>query len=74
MTTLLEKAKSFKIEKKNISDDDVQLAIAWLKGEVITYQVAKAYGLKGSGNIYSKLAVSLKSAFNLGRIIEKETK
>ena len=72
MATLLEKAISQRNSKRvKANQEDIDLALAWLQDKVITFQVAKAYGVNG-GNVYSRLAVALKSAFNKGQVKVRE--
>ena len=59
--TLLEKAKQ--IEGKahsSISEEDIQLALAWARDEVSLTQCVGAWGKKNGGSIYSRLANALK--------------
>lgn len=47
MKTLLEKAKSVKSFKSNqtpVTDEEIELAVAWLKGEITLKQVSVALG------------------------------
>ena len=64
---LIDKAKATKVRKgnaKDITSEDVELAIAWVRDEVTYSQVCSAYDLKkGSASVYSKLARSLKEGF-----------
>lgn len=60
--TLLERARNgrMKHNKTPIGPEDVDLAIAWVRGEVGATQVAHAYGYKSSGaGTYCKLAHAL---------------
>lgn len=70
--SLLSKAQQVQIKSRNkieLSDEDVELAIAWLKGEVRYVQVCRAYDKKkGSATIYSMLARSLREAYYKGII------
>jgi len=71
MSTLLELAKSAGAGKGFISSDrrrqKLELAIAYMRGEVTTAQVSKAMGV-GNGNAYSQLGTTLMSALLRGEI------
>ena len=61
--SLLEKAK--KVGRKNnttqdITDEHVELALAWARGEVSYSQIKKVLGLTVPSTIYSFLAFSLR--------------
>ena len=61
--TLLEKAKEARAEPQQIfvSDEVVELALAWAKGEISMKQARKAFGTKTAGsNIYAHLARGLR--------------
>lgn len=58
--SLLEKAKSEKVKKRphiEITDEHVELALAWARDEIGMRQAARAIG--AGGNIYSFLAHAL---------------
>jgi hypothetical protein len=63
--TLLEKAKAIpgiKYRKyEGQTEEDIELALAWVNDEVTLTQVSKAHGLVGvNGSTYSRIALSLK--------------
>jgi hypothetical protein len=70
--TLLEKAKNRKMIRSRgvmgITDEHIELAIAWAKGEVSYSQAAEGYGYdeKNSMKVYIILARSLREAFTKG--------
>jgi len=71
--TLLEKAKSSKIKIRNgrlsINNEQLQLAIAWLKGIVSTRQVSFAIGEKQiGGRALYRLAVWLRETYLRGKL------
>jgi hypothetical protein len=73
--TLLEKAKKFRRTKRwetDISDEKIELALAWLKDEVSTSQVS--YTIRGyaTGSIVYQLAIWLRHARRQGRLEIKE--
>jgi hypothetical protein len=72
METLLEKAKKVPVRsriKRSISGEDIELALAWMKGEVTLSQVAKVSRHKtSSGNVLYRVAVCLREAYMQGLI------
>lgn len=65
--SLLEKAKSISLRQENsFSDEEIELALAWLKGEVTRTQINKVLG-KNLHVLYWTLKV-LKCAFIKGRL------
>ncbi len=68
METLLQKAKKLGGKtKENHSEEEIQLVVAWLGGEVTTRQVALAKG-KTTGNILYFIAIALREAYKKGII------
>jgi len=72
--TLLEKAKLYrkKNQKRAISEEMVQLAIAWAMGDVSLMAVCNAIGRK-SNPTYCQLAMALREAFRIGKIVKKDS-
>jgi hypothetical protein len=74
--TLLEKAQKLPRQSKyavsNISDEEIELCLAWLKGQITITQVAKVLGLynnrKYTGNIVGRINGVLKVAYSRGKI------
>ena len=68
--TLLEKAKAFKRKRKKISvtDEQMELAIAWMKGEITTVQARNASDKKHRNNIIARIAHYLKEAYRKNKI------
>lgn len=64
--SLLEKAKAIKTSSRRTTEEEIDLAFAWLRDEVSSIQVAKAYGKK-SVCLY-RTAKAIKEAFNQGKI------
>ena len=62
--SLLEKAKNFKRERiwKKATDEEKELAMAWVRGEVTLSQISGALGYKNeaANAVYSRLAVWLR--------------
>lgn len=57
--SLLEIAKSHRRGRRiDIGKEEIELAVAWAKGDISSVAVEKALGLRGSG-IYSRLALAL---------------
>lgn len=72
MTLLLKalKIKSKPVNQRVINDEDIELAVALIKGEVIMAQAWRALKFKGhSGAVYSWLFRSLKQGFLEKKII-----
>lgn len=74
--SLLEKAKA--IPRKNngrreYTDEDCELAIAWANGEIGMAQVSKAINFKegSQGSIYSYLSSALRLAVQTGKLAVK---
>lgn len=69
MPTLLEKAKAVKVERKRsnkITSEQIEVAIAWMRGEVNSWQVMQALGHKSPQYL---LARWLQEAYNRGYIV-----
>jgi hypothetical protein len=68
--TLLEKAKSIPVSRtqQSISDDEIDLAIAWVKGEITFSQIAKALDYAGGNQPYAFVANSIRHAYAKGLI------
>lgn len=69
--TLLQKARQVARSRKEagLTVGHAELAIAWVKREITSHQVAPALEKK-SGNIYAPLALGLSKAFELGMLVE----
>ena len=76
--TLLQKAQAIATIRKALyvlTEEHQDAAIAWMKGEVTTTQVARAMGKKPgeqSGNMLYMFAQALKSAYQKGRLSVKK--
>jgi hypothetical protein len=69
MKTLLEKAKEIKtISRFNITNEHIELSLAWLKGEIKSTQVAKIFS-KNRTNVPYNMAIWLKAAYERGKLI-----
>lgn len=67
MPTLLEKAKktgSTRSRKTKFSQEEMDLAGAWVNNEISLTQVSNVLNKTGTGNVYAFLALCLKSMLN----------
>lgn len=73
--TLLQKAletPARSINSNHVSEEQIELALAWMADEVTLTQVSLASGLKGgSGATYHRLAMCLREAYRAGLIKTK---
>jgi hypothetical protein len=70
---LLEKAKARGTKAqgappRKVSKDQVELAIAWLRGEVTYSAVMDVMKLTAGSNVYGFVAIALKEAYKQNRI------
>lgn len=69
---LLEKAKKIKPRSKiytEITDEHIELGIAWLKGEIGYSQICGALGVnKNSGNVLYTIAIFLREGYKRGKL------
>ena len=67
--TLLEQAKEIKKgkRKKEYSAQDMELSLAWLKGEVSNSQICETLKIKG-GNVYIYILRNIYRAYLVGKI------
>ena len=71
MTLLSEalKIKSQHSPNKNITDEHIELAVAWIKGEIGLKSITGVLGIKGqSGNVLYKIATYLREGYRRGII------
>ncbi|MHC1728032.1 MAG: hypothetical protein AB9866_18860 [Syntrophobacteraceae bacterium] len=63
--TLLEKAKKQKccFKKITATDEEIELAIAWIKGEVTFSQVKSVLDFSQSMSAYIRMAIALRTAY-----------
>lgn len=64
MATLLEKAKGYKVRSnttKPVTEEMIELALAWAKDEISIPQARKALGAPSGGQIYHFFALTLKA-------------
>lgn len=67
--TLLEKAKSVtNIRKNHITEEEVELALAWMRDEISMTQATVAIGQdkRQGAMIYSKFCLALREAYRAG--------
>jgi len=76
MTTLLQKAKQARTDRKNQvityapNDEAIELVLAWIKNEVTVSEVAGAIGQPAGAQNYSFLARTLRAAYEKGLLKE----
>lgn len=71
MKSLLEKAKAYPTKRsrgKGPTPQSIELALAWIAGDIGIVQVQKAFGLKGTSDAYVPIATALKQAYQEGII------
>ena len=69
--TLLDRAKESEGKGRgDVNNEHIDLAIAWLKGEISTIQARSAVGGRSGASIYVLLARSLREAARRGIIGE----
>lgn len=75
MTTLLEKAKKDQIDPRGVrhkvTQQDVEVAIAWARGELKLCSVGAAYGYTRNltnNSVYLRLAKALRLAVQTGKL------
>ena len=69
--SLLEKAQSFPTNRRKnekISDDLIELSLAWMKGEVRVVEIKYALDKKSNSNIYQCLTLAFREAYTKGKI------
>jgi hypothetical protein len=69
--TLLEKALATRTRRRHRTDvtpEEMELVIAWLQGQISYGQVRTAFGVNSSSNVYSRVSIILKVAFQRGRL------
>jgi hypothetical protein len=70
--TLLEKAQLATMYKRvahPVTDEEIEVAIAWLEGKVATKQVSVAYGEKTTtANVLYRVATVIREAYRRGII------
>lgn len=74
MTTLLEKAKTLKRQRKNVFEKHprsqaIELAVGWLKGDVNITMIAQALNETPGSQVYVFLSQALKAAHEDGRLL-----
>ena len=72
--SLLEKAQNHKSSKslKYITNEDIELAVAWLNDEINGVQIAAAYGAKSGSALTYRMASALKRAYKEGLLVIKD--
>jgi hypothetical protein len=71
MATLLEKALAVKTKrrmKNSITDEEIELSLAWLADKVTGTQASKAMGHSNTARFHSRIAVVVREAYRRGFI------
>ena len=71
MPSLLDSAKKIILYQKlrrDITHEDIELALAWLQGEARYTQIKQAKGLSEGSNVYNYLCIALRRAFENGKL------
>lgn len=71
MTTLLEKARLAPCVRRSsakVTGEDIELALAWVKGEITLAQATTAWGHNTTNATYGRLALCLREGVNQGRV------
>jgi hypothetical protein len=72
MGSMLDKAKEIPVAnniRREVTDDEIELAVAWLKGDISSGQAAKAYGKTDVSNTTTRLASVLRHAVATKKVI-----
>lgn len=67
---LLEKVKNEEIKRNSIEEGHIQVALAWMGGEVTPSQIARALHIPNP-SVYSKLLMWIREAYRQGKITIK---
>lgn len=71
MSTLLQKARNVPGQKrglKEINNETIDLALAWLSDEISASQIARVCSIMSGSNVYNFVARNVKAAFLTGRL------
>jgi len=74
MKTLLEKAKespAFRKDKINLTPEMCELAVAWMKGDIVLKQANIALGKYQSGNTLYMFSMCFRELYRQGKLIIK---
>jgi hypothetical protein len=70
-TTLLEKARLAPCVRRScvkVTGEDIELALAWVKGEITLAQATTAWGHNTTNATYGRLALCLREAVNQRKV------
>jgi hypothetical protein len=72
MKSLLEQAQTVTQHRKQkqATNQEIELALAWAKGDINTHQVSRVLNITSS-NTYSRMASLLRSAVQQGILVER---
>jgi hypothetical protein len=69
--SLLDEVRAVKTKRVYpVSDEDIQVALAWLRGDVTNAQIARALGRSSTNGPYVFLNRAIAAAFDQGLLIE----
>jgi hypothetical protein len=67
---LVERARNVRARRAlNVTDAEIELALAWMRSEVSMLQAGTVLGTSG-GNVLYRMAVCLRAAYERGRLQE----
>jgi hypothetical protein len=69
MATLLEKAMADSGRQVDVTDEEIDLAIAWAEGRITFSAAMRALGKPGSNGTYVRLSLGLKESVRKGILV-----
>lgn len=73
--SLLDEVKAVAVTRARnpkTTEEDIEVALAWIQGEVGFMQITKAKKIKSMSGIYVYLAIALREAFYAGKLEVKK--
>lgn len=73
--SLLDEVKAVAVTRARnpkTTEEDIEVAIAWIQGGVRLSQITKAKKIKSMSDVYVYLAIALREAFNAGKLEVKK--
>ena len=68
---LIKQQPVYTAKNVTISDDDIDVSLAWLRDEVTLGQIRKALGSHTYSATYANFAINLRQAYRQGKIVIK---
>ena len=68
---LIKQQPVYTAKNVRISNEDIDVALAWMKDEITLGQIRKTLGLHTYSATYANFAVNLREAYRQGKIIVK---